>query len=81
MLIYTKENVHCAKAPIHITPECEYVYITQITLIVLHSLGVILLQMHNRCQYFNAYKSNVTQYIYCECMGMEVRKNHCIDLV
>ena len=36
---------------------------------------------NNRCQYFNAYKSNVTQYIYCECMGMEVRKNHCIDLV
>ena len=36
---------------------------------------------NNRCQYFNAYKSNVTQYIYCEYMGMEVHKNHCIDLV
>ena len=27
---------------------------------------------NNRCQYFNAYKSNVTQYIYFEYMGIEV---------
>ena len=38
MLTYTSEIVHCAKAPIHIRPECEYVQITQITLLVIMQL-------------------------------------------
>ena len=72
---------NCTKAPIHQNANTNINTNTNTDNTGDNYLGVILLQMHNRCQYLNAYKSNVTQYIYCEYMGMELHKNYCIDLV